>query len=149
VTRKRGARRKSLVRTIPLTFGFTDAARRDAALQARTAVTALASGDGQPNDVAVLLRISLYCNSVLEQLTIDHSIESDGLADAIEAINRAAPAVIEIQERLASRSVCALLDGEHTALVGLVDAYEALLSTATRRESVEAMKRVERQAAAA
>jgi hypothetical protein len=132
-----------------LTFGFSQAALRDSSLQARAAVDAIVKSRAVPDDVTILLRVSLYCNSVLEQLTIDHSVESDGLADAIEAINAGAPAVVAIQERLAARSVIDATGAEAQALDGLVDAYEALLATATRRESVAALKRVAQQAGGA
>lgn len=135
MTRKRCNRRPVPVRSVPIVFGFPADMKTKAMIQARAALAGVLGHTGDADDVQVLLRIAMYCSGMCEQLLRDDTVDAEGLADAIEAVNAALAAVTSVADRLKRSGKVGTAGPEREPLERLVDAYEALFSLGTRRES--------------
>lgn len=130
------------MRTVPLAFGFTAEAKVSAALQVRAALKSVLDHCAAHDDLAVLVRVALYCNAMCVKMIKGGSFESDGLADAAEAVTAGMTAVNSVIDRLNRTGKIGASGPERGQLAGLVDAYEAMFNAATRRESVEALAQI-------
>lgn len=104
-------------------------------IEARCALGAVLNHSGNHLDVGILLRVAMYCNGMCEQMLRSNSVEQEGLIDVIEAINAGHTAVLAVAERLARSGRVGTSGAERDPLRRLVDAYEAIFTTSTRRES--------------
>lgn len=137
--RKRSRRRPVPVRPIPIWFGFSKAALRDASIEARSALCALLDHKATPHDVATLSRIALYCHSMVGRMMSDETIDQGGMADTIEAVNAGCAAMQAVIDRFYRIGKVGAAGQDREPLMRLIDAYEAIFTTATRRESIAAM----------
>ena len=124
---------------IPLVFGFSPQAKDQAREQARSALEAVLAHTGKADDIRILSRVGMYCVAMCEQMIKADTFEADGLADAAEAVTAGVEAVASVIKRFESSNKVGTTGPEKAALTGLVDAYEAIFSTATRRESALAL----------
>lgn len=114
----------------------------NAMLQARATMKAVLDHVATPTDLQVLVRIALYCNEMCVKMINERSVESDGLADVAEAVTSGMTAVNSIIDRFNKSERIGTSGPERAPLEGLIDAYEALFSTATRRESAAALAKL-------
>ncbi len=143
MTSKRCRRRPVLVRSVPIGFGFPSSAKLDATLQARSALDAVLSHKATPIDVNTLIRVALYCNSMCEQMLRADTIEVDGLADIVDAVTSGLSAIQAVSDRFKRSGLIGTAGPDRQPLVLLVDAYEAIFKTATRRESIAALEAID------
>lgn len=127
---------------LPVVFGFPSSVKVDAALQARAALSAIIDGSGTTHDVYVLSRVGMYCVAMCEQMIKNGAVEGDGLADAAEAVTAGVESLAALIQRFESSGSASVQGNEGDSLTGLVEAYEAIFTTATRRESAQAMARM-------
>ena len=99
MSRKRCHRRPVPVRNIPLAFSFSDEAKINAMLQARATLKAVLDHTATEDDLAVLVRIALYCNEMCVKMIKERTVESDGLADVAQAVAAGMVAVNSIIDR--------------------------------------------------
>lgn len=136
--RKRSPYRPRPVPSVPPAFAFPTQVKTLAMTEARLAADAVINGLGDAVDLAMLVRIAEYCNRMGEAMMLRDDIEPDGLADVADAVRRAAPV---LRELAGAPKAGALFEKESGAINNLIDAYEAVFTTATRRESMAALAR--------
>lgn len=137
--RKRCHRKPRPVRQVPITFSFPESVKRKAVIEARLALSSVERPEGSVEDTARLLRIALYCNEMCARLIAGQDYESDGLADVAEAVGNGASAAQALAADISGGAVRGASATELVALCGLVDAYEAIFTSTTRRQTADAL----------
>lgn len=144
---RKPGRRPGQVKVLPTPFAFSDDVKEKSLAQARSALLALLEHKATQVDLETWLHIAAYSNLMVDRMLASDGF--DGTNDVALAVKDGSDAILEVQKRYVDKGLLGTAGPEREPLQRLMDAYEAMLGAATRRESMEVIRRVNSGMAAA